>query len=109
MIYITVDADNEVKQQHFMPFDEIYGLGKTEAELLREGFLVDSIPQPEQRAGKSPILYYTPATNVFHYEYVDIPKAPEQIQAEKIANIENQTAEYMVDLDFRLSNIELEL
>ena len=28
---------------------------------------------------------------------------------QKIIDLENQTAEYMVDLDFRLSNIELEL
>ncbi|PKM74645.1 MAG: hypothetical protein CVU92_05410 [Firmicutes bacterium HGW-Firmicutes-17] len=109
MIYITVDGNNLVKFQHFLPVDEVHGLGKTEEELLIEGYLVDSIPQPEQQAGKVPILYYTPETNVFHYEYNDIPKTPEQIQAEKIVSIENQTAEAMVDIDFRLSNIELGL
>ncbi|PKM61730.1 MAG: hypothetical protein CVU99_02305 [Firmicutes bacterium HGW-Firmicutes-4] len=34
---------------------------------------------------------------------------PDWDKDQKIVDLENQTAEYMVDLDFRLSNIELGL
>jgi hypothetical protein len=91
-----------------MPFDDINGLGKTEEELLQIGYLVDEVPEPEQIEGKSSMMFYTPERG-FWFEYIDIPKTPEQLQAEKIDQLENQTAEYMVDLDFRLSNIELGL
>jgi len=75
---------------------------------LQIGFLVEDIPEPKQIEGKSSVMFYTPEQG-FWFEYADIPKTPEQIQAEKIDLLENQTAEYMVDLDFRLSNIELGL
>jgi hypothetical protein len=100
--------ENKVILVHYMPFDDINGLGKTEEELLQTGYLVEEIPELEQIDGKSAITYYTPEQG-FWFEYADIPKTPEQIQAEKIDLLENQTAEYMVDLDFRLSNIELGL
>ncbi len=54
------------------------------------------------------ILHHTEQQGLY-YVYVDVPKTQEQIQAEKLDQLENQTAEYMVDLDFRLSNIELGL
>lgn len=108
MIYLETDSQRKVVSTYFMPFDENYGLGKTESELEITGFLVEEIPTPESIEGKYSNVFYTKEKG-FWFEYVDIPKTPEQIQAEKIANIENQTAEYMVDLDFRLSNIELGL
>lgn len=58
---------------HYMPFDAVNGLGKTEAELEKEGVLVDAIPEPEMIAGKFAVAHYTPEKGVY-YEYVDAPK-----------------------------------
>ena len=55
---------------HYLPFDEKNGMGKTEEELLKEGYLVDEIPEAEQIDGKIPILYYTKEKD-FWYEYID--------------------------------------
>lgn len=71
MIFIKVDKINKVTFQHFIPFDEINGLHKTEEELLQEGYLVESIPEPEQIEGKIPILKYDGAN--LYYEYQDAP------------------------------------
>lgn len=108
MIFVQTSNDNEITYCHYKPFSKECGLGKTEEELLQIGYLVDEVPEPEQIDGKFLTLFFTPERG-FWFEYADIPKTPEQIQAEKIDLLENQTAEYMVDLDFRLSNIELGL
>lgn len=108
MIFIKTSSGNRVNFIHYKPFDEINGLKKTETELRQEGFLVESLPTVEEVDGKNIVYFYT-ETGGFSHEYADIPKTPEQIQAEKLDQLENQTAEYMVDLDFRLSNIELGL
>ncbi|RXH52484.1 hypothetical protein D6T70_06505 [Kurthia gibsonii] len=72
MIFIKVDSvTNEVNFQHFMPFDEVNGLHKTQEELLQDGYLVDSIPDPEQINGKVPILKYNGTS--LYYEYQDVP------------------------------------
>lgn len=72
MIYIKIDSTtNEVNFQHSMPFDEINGLHKTQEELLQDGYLVDSIPDPEQINDKVPILKYNGTS--LYYEYQDAP------------------------------------
>lgn len=114
MIYLSdlqqiTESKYEVGYIHYMPFDKEHGLDMTREELEQEGILVDSVPEPEHIDGKSAVLYCNPETKELWFEYADIPKTPEQIQAEKIDLLENQTAEAMVDLDFRLSNIELGL
>lgn len=71
MIYIQISENNVIGFQHHKPFDEKFGLGKTQEELLQEGILVDSIPEPEQIEGKVPILKYD-GTKLY-YEYQDVP------------------------------------
>lgn len=83
MIFIQCDNDGYVTSQHFMPFDEKYGLGKTEEELQQEGILVEFIPEPEIVVGKSARLRYD-GTNLV-YEYTDI-----EIPIDKVAELEGQ-------------------
>lgn len=72
MVFIEVDESTKnVTYRHFTPFDDEDGLNKTEEELLQEGFLVDSIPEPKQIEGKTPVLKYD-GTKLY-YEYVDAP------------------------------------
>lgn len=106
MIFIKTNSDNQVTFIHYKPFDEINGLKKTETELSQEGFLVESLPDAEQIEGKDVVYSYTKADG-FTFAYIDILKTPDQIQAEKTELLENQTAEYFLDIDFRVSNIEL--
>ena len=63
---------NKVMLIHYMPFDPVNGLHKTEEELLREGALVDEVPDSQQIVGKTALPYYTPERG-FYYEYVDDP------------------------------------
>ena len=43
MIYIRT-KNGRITFTHYMPFDPVYGLGKTEAELLETGYLVEAVP-----------------------------------------------------------------
>lgn len=56
---------------HYMPFDEKNGLGKTEDELLKEGYLLDEIPEPQQQEGKVAEAHFSPEQG-FWYEYTDV-------------------------------------
>lgn len=50
MIYVAYkekDGEYLVTQFHYMPYHPVYGLGKTEAELLKNGIFIESIaPHP---------------------------------------------------------------
>ena len=44
MIYIRTE-NGRITFTHYMPFDPVYGLGKTEEELKKTGYLVEVIPE----------------------------------------------------------------
>ncbi|WPS86886.1 hypothetical protein SMD22_20655 [Brevibacillus halotolerans] len=76
MIYIEHE-NGVVTFVHYMPFDEVNGLGKSSEKLQTTGLLVDSIPQPEVN-GKIPKLFINPKTQELWYEYTDRPLSPEE-------------------------------
>lgn len=93
MIFITVNNENVVDFMHYMPFDNEHGLGKTKEELEIEGFLIETKPQiPENQEGKQATLCFDRTALSFYYKYVDMPKTPEQLQAERIAQLEADVA-----------------
>lgn len=71
----TSGSSSNVSYVHYLPFDEIDGLNKTEEELLNEGYLVDDIPDPDVVIGATPYMHYTPEKGVW-YEYVPTPTEP---------------------------------
>ncbi len=89
MIYIEINKNNIVTTRHFYPFDKELGYGKTEEELLKTGFLVESIPEAERIEGKEPILKYDPNTKTLCYDYVENTDA---VNKEKIDFLEKQVA-----------------
>ena len=74
---------------HYRPFDEKVGMNLPEETLRQMGALVDEIPEPEQREGKIPVMYYNPETNTVYYEYEDRPLTAE----ERIAMLEQAILE----------------
>ena len=90
MIYIRTE-NGRITFTHYMPFDPVYGLGKTEEELKKTGYLVESVPEyaEEVPAGKAPELRYD--GTAFSWELIDLPKKADT-QAEKIAALEAQQA-----------------
>ena len=90
MVYIQT-TDGRITFTHYMPFDPVYGLGKTEAELLETGYLVEAVPEyaGEGPEGKAPELHYD--GTAFSWELVDLPRKADT-QAEKIAALEAQQA-----------------
>jgi len=89
MIYIQT-TNEVVTYMHYMPFDKIYGLGKTKAELLRDGYLVDAIPNYEGEVpdDKTAELHYNGTE--FSYVLVDKPKSREDAMKEKLTSLEAQ-------------------
>ncbi|GKV70295.1 hypothetical protein NCCP2716_27930 [Sporosarcina sp. NCCP-2716] len=77
MIYLK-HINGKVAFTHFMPFDEKEGLGKSEEELKKEGILVESIPEPEQREGFASILNVNPEDNSLFYTYEEVPMSQEE-------------------------------
>ena len=99
MIYVQLKND-DIEMIHYMPFDSVHGLNKTQAELEKEGVLVDSLPVPEDN-GKLPTLKYEPTSKSFYYEYVDRVLSPEEeIQLLKEENTNRR-------LEMAKSNTEL--
>ena len=92
--FIQDEKGMRVNFIHNMPFDEKYGFGKTEQELLQIGALVDSIPGPQQIEGKTAVLYYNAQTNSVYYEYIDKPLSDQG----RIAQIEAQNAQMLLVL-----------
>ena len=90
MNYIET-TNGKVTFTHYLPFDPVYGLGKTEAELKKTGYLVESVPEyaGEVPEGKAPELRYD--GTAFSWVMADKPKR-EDTQAEKIAALEAQQA-----------------
>lgn len=74
MIYFQINSSNQLTYIHYMPFDEKYGLHKTESELKKTGYLVDSLPTytGEIPEGKVPELRYD--GTAFSWEMVDAPE-----------------------------------
>lgn len=81
---------------HYLPFDEKEGLNKSIEELEQEGVLVESIPEAEEREGKTPILYCNTETKELWYEYEDIPKTKEELLVEKVNQLESALMETTV-------------
>lgn len=90
MNYIET-TNGKVTFTHYLPFDPVYGLGKTEEELKKTGYLVESVPEytGEVPADKAPELRYD--GTAFSWELIDLPKKADT-QAEKIAALEAQQA-----------------
>ena len=90
MNYIET-TNGKVTFTHYLPFDPVYGLGKTEEELKKTGYLVESVPEyaGEVPEGKAPELRYD--GTAFSWELIDLPKKADT-QAEKIAALEAQQA-----------------
>lgn len=86
MVFIKTEND-KVTYMHYMPFDKIYGLGKTKAELLRDGYLVDAIPNYEGEVPDDKIAELRYNGTKFSYVLIDKPKSKTQ---EKIASLESQ-------------------
>lgn len=92
MIFIRTE-DNKIVYTHYMPFDETYGLGKTEDELKQDGYLVDTIPgyEGEVPEGKIPEVRYDGEN--FSWVMVDKPKSREEDLNETIESLKARIAE----------------
>lgn len=89
MVYFQTDSNGMVTFIHYVPFDETYGLGKSEEELQSSGYLVESLPEyteilPE---GKIPRLYYDGSE--FSWQLEDAPKS----ESTRIDELEQRIAE----------------
>lgn len=80
--FITTE-ETRVVLTHYMPFDSVNGMGKTEVELSQMGYLVDNIPEPEQIEGKIPEAHYSPEKG-FWYEYIDQPQSQNMTLAQSV-------------------------
>ena len=84
MYYLQSDDQNKIVFIHNMPLDAVYGMNKTKEELLSTGYLVDSIPTPEDRVNEVPILYIQPESMTLYYLYE--PTIPVEVPIVEITN-----------------------
>lgn len=92
--FIRIDRANKgmITFIHSCPFDPVYGLNKSRAELLKEGFLIEDFPEPKLVEGKRAIAYYDIYTKQVSYEYVLIPDSAD----DKISYMENALNEFLL-------------
>lgn len=69
------------------------------------GIVVDELPPKVEIDGKSTMLHCNPVTKELWYEYEDVQKSEGQLLLEEM----DLQTNYVLDLDFRLSKIELGL
>lgn len=82
--FIRVEG-TKVTFTHYMPFDVKEGLGKTEEELLKEGYILDDIPEPQRIEGKIAEAHYTPEKG-YYYEYIDAPSSQNMTLVQAVKN-----------------------
>lgn len=92
MVFIKHDS-GKVNFIHYLPFHEEYGMKKTQEELELEGILVENVPKPVTQEGKNAVMRYNIETKKITYDYEDIPKTEEDIQQQKIQELENALLE----------------
>ena len=102
MIFVKSDETGKVQMVHYMPLDAVYGLGKTEEELVLEGCLVDSMPdEPIPVEGKCPVLYFEQSTNTLYFEMEDIPPVLLTPEQQEVVDLKQQIA----DLNIAMAEI----
>jgi hypothetical protein len=92
MIYVEYDENGTVTYRHNFPLDENTGMGKTEAELLASGALVEAAPEPDKtelEAGKVAVEKYDPGNNEIYYEYTT-PSPAKMNTEEKVEFLQEQ-------------------
>lgn len=107
--FIKVDNTNPKKAKvmyiNYVPYDEVDGISEKE---LKSGYLVDSLPEPENRDGYVPVLFLNTETMEFWYEYEKGPINPmtvaEQLK-EQLLEMQSDNLNY----DYRLTRLELGL
>ena len=88
-IYIKLGPDNVVTYIHHTPFDSVNGLFQTREDLEKEGILTSaSIPRPEEKANRRPILKFSTDTRTFYHDY-EIVAPPESERLDKMENLLN--------------------
>lgn len=100
MIYIETNNEKAVVFTHFLPFDGVYGLHKSEAELRKTGYLVDAIPDYTEKLppNKAPELHYDGST--FSWILVDVapPEEPVDSRLTKLENEQKATNDAVLGL-----------
>lgn len=74
---------------HYSPFHVDYGLGKSEEELLKTGYLVDDIEAPNYKDGKRYELLFNKKENKIFYSYYEKKSMLEQ----RIEQLEQENAD----------------
>lgn len=93
-IAIKTDAEQKVVVQHFMPFDPVDGLGKTQEELVAEGYVfVESIPDPDPTQGYGELFYSVEQGLYYKYTEPTPPVDPEEPGGDKLARLEKRIAD----------------
>ncbi|PER25444.1 hypothetical protein [Bacillus cereus] len=106
MIFIKFKSkeDTTIEFIHHAPYDPIYGLDKTEEELMEEGLLMEELPVPELQPGKYGVLYYTDERGLY-YEYVDV----ELTEADRIKQQQEALEQENKQLGQQVSDLEIQL
>lgn len=104
MIFIKVDNTGKETLRHNMPFDPVNGLGKTEEELLQEGYLFESLPEPEIINGKDAILMISSSGEPY-YEYQDRKLTMEEVAEIISAQVISAKDEYL-KLDLNTASLQ---
>lgn len=102
MIYIKTDELNKVTTIHYAPFDVKHGMGKTEEELLMDGYLIEAIPDATTTENMQAILYYSTEEGCW-YEYIDKPKNL-QDELKELAQLKLEFKATQEAVDFLLMN-----
>lgn len=104
MIYLEIDENGTIIFQNNFPFHNVHGLKKTEEELLKTGYLVASVPEPEPIEGKVGMTRFNGTD--FYFEYLDIPLT----DSDRLSQLELELGDILLESAMDKAKInELEL
>ena len=100
-IYIEVNEKDEVTFVHYEPFNPIYGLNKSEEQLLVSGYILEPFTEPTVEPDKTITLMYDRELNKVYFKVTN-----RSLTTEQQLELANQTnTQLMIDI----TNIEISL
>lgn len=100
MLFVKTSETGEVVMSHTNPFDPEHGLGKTEEELMQEGYLfefLEELPRPKAKEGYRGVTFCDGQR--FWFEYREAGAADLQAMALRLENVLRNDMQRKKDVD----------
>ncbi|MCM3784304.1 hypothetical protein M3231_15075 [Neobacillus mesonae] len=91
-IFISGEKVSDTKFRVVFTHYDAEELEKANPEAIKQGFVIESMPEPEYREGFYGVAHYNTETNVVFFEYEPIPKTPLELLQDESERLKAENA-----------------